>query len=130
MVVADAHGCLEHRQGEGLHAEAQQTHVLPLGGKELEGCRLAVYPRGKLVVESLHDCLEVSLAVPKRVIGVEGYYLYLFCVHLFHSSSYSENVAGRLDNSTSFCLSLSVLYLRYHDGGRSVHSVLSDAVAS
>ena len=80
-MVADTHGGLQHRQGEGLHAIAQQPHVLPLSGKELKGGRLAVDPRRELVVQTLHHHLKVALTVPEGVIGIEGDDTYFLSIH-------------------------------------------------
>ena len=90
--LTHAHGRLEDGEGEGLHAVTQQPHVLALGGEELEGRRLAVCPGNKLVVEPLHDALEMALAVPERVVGVEGYYFKRMGIH-YGVQNYAESLA-------------------------------------
>ena len=75
--MAYAHSRLQDGQREGFHAEAQLPHVLPLGGKQLQGRRLAVGPRYKFIVESLHDALKMPLTVPQGVVGIESNHFYI-----------------------------------------------------
>ena len=70
MVAAYAEGCLDDGDGEGLTAIAEIGHVAALRLEQFSG---GVFTIGRnQTVEVVLYGLEVRLAVPEGVVGIEG----------------------------------------------------------
>ena len=77
LLAADAYGILDERQGEGLGAIACQGQVTALGGKESLADLVGGSPRREQLAALVFYLVEPRLAVPQRVVGIEGHNFYI-----------------------------------------------------